>query len=90
MFVESSKQHDVKSFSELACGINLCFVSNIIICLGQLNAIKERVKGISTLEREITKYVDDGKDDYKEVKCFGLMYSICFPTRQRITVMELT
>lgn len=35
----------------------------------QINAIKEGVKGISVLEREITKYVNDGKDEYKEVMC---------------------
>ncbi|XP_051257670.1 DNA repair protein RAD50 [Dicentrarchus labrax] len=34
----------------------------------KINAIKERVKTIATLEREITKYVDDGKDEYKEQK----------------------
>ncbi|KAG8008563.1 DNA repair protein RAD50 [Nibea albiflora] len=34
----------------------------------KISAIKDRVKAISTLEREITKYVDDGKDEYKEQK----------------------
>lgn len=35
--------------------------------LGQINAIKERAKAVSALEREISKYVEDGKDEYKEV-----------------------
>ncbi|XP_073336108.1 DNA repair protein RAD50 [Pagrus major] len=34
----------------------------------KISAIKERVKAITSLEREITKYVDDGKDEYKEQK----------------------
>nr|XP_046266990.1 DNA repair protein RAD50 [Scatophagus argus] len=34
----------------------------------KINAIKERAKGITNLEREITKYIDDGKDEYKEQK----------------------
>uniref|UniRef100_A0A8D0AUX6 RAD50 double strand break repair protein n=1 Tax=Sander lucioperca TaxID=283035 RepID=A0A8D0AUX6_SANLU len=34
----------------------------------KINAIKEKVKAISTLERDITKYVDDSKDEYKEQK----------------------
>uniref|UniRef100_A0A8D3CH58 RAD50 homolog, double strand break repair protein n=1 Tax=Scophthalmus maximus TaxID=52904 RepID=A0A8D3CH58_SCOMX len=34
----------------------------------KINAIKERVKVITTLERDITKYVDEGKDEYKEQK----------------------
>ncbi|KAJ0003959.1 hypothetical protein NQD34_010173 [Periophthalmus magnuspinnatus] len=34
----------------------------------KLNAIKERVKVVSTLEREISKYTEEGKDDYKEQK----------------------
>uniref|UniRef100_A0A3B4WUE8 RAD50 double strand break repair protein n=1 Tax=Seriola lalandi dorsalis TaxID=1841481 RepID=A0A3B4WUE8_SERLL len=31
-------------------------------------SIKERVKALTTLERDITKYVDEGKDEYKEQK----------------------
>lgn len=27
------------------------------------------MRGITALEAEITKYVDDGKDEYKEVRC---------------------
>ncbi|XP_034461595.1 DNA repair protein RAD50 [Hippoglossus hippoglossus] len=34
----------------------------------KINAIKERVKVITTLERDITKYVDGGKNEYKEQK----------------------
>uniref|UniRef100_A0A671V2S4 RAD50 double strand break repair protein n=1 Tax=Sparus aurata TaxID=8175 RepID=A0A671V2S4_SPAAU len=34
----------------------------------QEDAIKERVKAITSFEREITKYVDEGKDEYKEQK----------------------
>ncbi|KAM9729065.1 DNA repair protein RAD50 [Menidia menidia] len=34
----------------------------------KINAIKERVKTITSLEREITKYVEDGKEEYKEQK----------------------
>ncbi|XP_074528810.1 DNA repair protein RAD50 [Halichoeres trimaculatus] len=34
----------------------------------KIGAIKERVKVISTLERDINKYVDEGKDKYKEQK----------------------
>uniref|UniRef100_A0AAQ5YUV4 Zinc-hook domain-containing protein n=1 Tax=Amphiprion ocellaris TaxID=80972 RepID=A0AAQ5YUV4_AMPOC len=33
-----------------------------------INSIKERIKGINILERDITKYVDEGKDEYKEQK----------------------
>lgn len=48
--------------------------------LSQINAIKERVKGISTLEREITKYINDGKEEYKEVTCLLVSYLVhlCF------------
>lgn len=42
----------------------------------QISAIKERVKGISTLEREITKYINDGKDEYKEVTCLLVSYLV--------------
>lgn len=35
--------------------------------LSQINAIKERAKAVSALEREISKYVEEGKDEYKEV-----------------------
>ncbi|XP_034034944.1 DNA repair protein RAD50 [Thalassophryne amazonica] len=34
----------------------------------KINAIKERVKTITTLERDITKYIDEGKEEYKERK----------------------
>ncbi|XP_048091405.1 DNA repair protein RAD50 [Alosa alosa] len=34
----------------------------------KINAIKDKVKNIMTLEREIKKYVDEGKDEYKEQK----------------------
>ncbi|XP_069366570.1 DNA repair protein RAD50 [Paralichthys olivaceus] len=34
----------------------------------KINAIKDRVKVITTLERDITKYVDEGKNEYKEQK----------------------
>ncbi|XP_061596775.1 DNA repair protein RAD50 [Cololabis saira] len=34
----------------------------------KINAIKERVKVITTLERDITKYINEGKDEYKEQK----------------------
>ncbi|XP_023134881.2 DNA repair protein RAD50 [Amphiprion ocellaris] len=34
----------------------------------KINSIKERIKGINILERDITKYVDEGKDEYKEQK----------------------
>lgn len=34
----------------------------------KLNAIKDRVKVVSTLEREISKYTEDGKEEYKEQK----------------------
>lgn len=40
----------------------------------QVSAIKERVKAITSFEREITKYVDEGKDEYKEVTCVPLSY----------------
>lgn len=36
----------------------------------QISAIKERVKKITAFEQEITKYKDDGKDAYKEVKVY--------------------
>ncbi|KAM6984425.1 DNA repair protein RAD50 [Tautogolabrus adspersus] len=34
----------------------------------KINAIKERVKVITTLERDINNYIDEGKDKYKEQK----------------------
>uniref|UniRef100_A0A673A5P6 Zinc-hook domain-containing protein n=1 Tax=Sphaeramia orbicularis TaxID=375764 RepID=A0A673A5P6_9TELE len=34
----------------------------------KISAIKERVKVITTLERDITKYTDEGKEEYKEQK----------------------
>uniref|UniRef100_A0A669BW05 RAD50 double strand break repair protein n=1 Tax=Oreochromis niloticus TaxID=8128 RepID=A0A669BW05_ORENI len=34
----------------------------------KISSIKERLKAITTLERDITKYVDEGKDEYKEQK----------------------
>ncbi|CAL9685350.1 unnamed protein product [Knipowitschia caucasica] len=34
----------------------------------KLNSIKERVKVVNMLEREISKYTEDGKDEYKEQK----------------------
>ncbi|KAM6907880.1 DNA repair protein RAD50 [Xenentodon cancila] len=34
----------------------------------KISAIKERVKAITTLEREITKYISERKDEYKEQK----------------------
>uniref|UniRef100_A0A673HPB9 DNA repair protein RAD50-like n=1 Tax=Sinocyclocheilus rhinocerous TaxID=307959 RepID=A0A673HPB9_9TELE len=34
----------------------------------KINAIKEKVKNLTLLEREITKYIEDGKDSYKEQK----------------------
>uniref|UniRef100_A0A3Q3GJ44 RAD50 homolog, double strand break repair protein n=1 Tax=Labrus bergylta TaxID=56723 RepID=A0A3Q3GJ44_9LABR len=34
----------------------------------KINAIKERVKVITTFERDINKYIDEGKDQYKEQK----------------------
>lgn len=34
----------------------------------KINGIKERVKEIAALEAEITKYVDNGKDEYREQK----------------------
>ncbi|KAM7374588.1 hypothetical protein PAMP_007235 [Pampus punctatissimus] len=34
----------------------------------KINAIKERVKTVTTLERDITKYISEGKDEYKEQK----------------------
>ncbi|XP_053096272.1 DNA repair protein RAD50 isoform X3 [Pangasianodon hypophthalmus] len=34
----------------------------------KIDAIKERVKNLAILEREITKYIEEGKDDYKQVQ----------------------
>ncbi|TRY58124.1 hypothetical protein DNTS_025536 [Danionella cerebrum] len=34
----------------------------------KINAMKERVKNVTLLDREITKYIEDGKDHYKEQK----------------------
>ncbi|XP_029030589.1 DNA repair protein RAD50 [Betta splendens] len=34
----------------------------------KVSGIKERVKAINTLEREISKYTNEGKDEYKEQK----------------------
>lgn len=46
-----------------------CGVVTFVFCckLWQVNAIKERAKAVSALEREISKYVEEGKDEYKEV-----------------------
>uniref|UniRef100_A0A8C2ARY0 RAD50 homolog, double strand break repair protein n=1 Tax=Cyprinus carpio TaxID=7962 RepID=A0A8C2ARY0_CYPCA len=33
-----------------------------------INGIKEKVKNVTLLEREITKYIEEGKDSYKEQK----------------------
>lgn len=38
----------------------------------QINGIKERMREIATLEAEITKYADDGMDEYREVRCWGV------------------
>uniref|UniRef100_A0A673YA98 RAD50 double strand break repair protein n=1 Tax=Salmo trutta TaxID=8032 RepID=A0A673YA98_SALTR len=32
----------------------------------QINSIKDKVKSMAALEREITRYTEEGKDDYKE------------------------
>lgn len=42
----------------------------------QINAINEKAKAVSALEREISKYVEEGKDEYKEVR--GLSTSVSF------------
>ncbi|XP_030649272.1 DNA repair protein RAD50 [Chanos chanos] len=34
----------------------------------KISAIKERVKNVTVLEREITRYTEEGKDEYKEQK----------------------
>ncbi|KAM7398271.1 hypothetical protein PAMA_006262 [Pampus argenteus] len=34
----------------------------------KINAIKERIKTVTILERDITKYINEGKDEYKEQK----------------------
>ncbi|XP_072230751.1 DNA repair protein RAD50 [Leuresthes tenuis] len=34
----------------------------------KINAIKERVKAVATLERDITRYIQEGKEEYKEQK----------------------
>ncbi|XP_007552923.1 DNA repair protein RAD50 [Poecilia formosa] len=34
----------------------------------KINGIKERVKSVSILERDIKKYMDDGREEYKEQK----------------------
>lgn len=39
----------------------------VLTIFRQINVIKERVKAVTTLERDITKYFDEGKDEYKEV-----------------------
>lgn len=44
-------------------------VNTVITLFWQINAIKERVKKITAFEREITKYIGDGKNAYKEVTC---------------------
>lgn len=52
---------------------------NVLSCflcfkLGQINAIKERAKFLSALEGEISKYVKEGRDEYKEVRvCCSLV-----------------
>uniref|UniRef100_A0A8B9R863 RAD50 homolog, double strand break repair protein n=1 Tax=Astyanax mexicanus TaxID=7994 RepID=A0A8B9R863_ASTMX len=34
----------------------------------KITAIKDRIKSLSSLEREITRYIEEGKNDYKEQK----------------------
>ncbi|XP_056587602.1 DNA repair protein RAD50 [Triplophysa dalaica] len=34
----------------------------------KINAIKEKVKNLTLIEREITRYIEEGKDSYKEEK----------------------
>lgn len=52
---------------------------NVLSCflcfkLGQINAIKERAMVFSALEGEISKYVEEGRDEYKEVRvCCSLV-----------------
>ena len=33
----------------------------------KVNAIKDRIKNLANLEREINRYIEEGKDEYKEV-----------------------
>lgn len=47
---------------------------NYIFYLPQINAIKERVKNLAILEREIAKYIEEGKDDYKQVIFFPFLF----------------
>lgn len=60
-----------KLFSKNRLKAALSFFCLMISLLShwQISAIKERVKAITSFEREITKYVDEGKDEYKEVTC---------------------
>lgn len=44
--------------------------------LRQINAIKEKVKSIGNLEKDIKKYVEDRKHEYKEASCVPLSYLI--------------
>lgn len=42
-------------------------VTVLTMHLWQMGAIKDKVKTITTLERDITRYTEEGKEEYKEV-----------------------
>lgn len=55
---------------------NVKLVTFLPFSVWQITTIKDKVKEISNLVRDITKYVDDGKDEYKEVTCLLLSYVV--------------
>lgn len=56
--------------TRMSSRMSSCFFS---FKLCQISAIKERTKALSALEREISKYVDEGRDEHKEVAALLLV-----------------
>lgn len=42
----------------------------------QINSIKDKVKSMAAFEREITRYTEEGKNDYKEVYIGSVLFLI--------------
>ena len=41
-----------------------------------MNTIKDKVKNISTLERDISRYTEEGKQEHKEVSILKIIHSV--------------
>lgn len=75
IFNTLSKHKNTSIFSALFSFQVLC-VLQCNHCFLQINDIKERVKSVSSLERDIKKYMDDGREEYKEVICSLILVNI--------------